>query len=242
VSSEQNPDLVRVREQRERERRQSQAEYREAVAPVLQALAEAGFPVPEVMALSRTYSDYRPAIPVLLHWLTLTSHPRVKESIVRALSVHWSKSLAVAPRIDEFGQAKGACYKWAVGNALEVLAGDDVFRELVELACDHQHGKAREMVVMGLGKMKNPEVVDALIGLLRDEQVAGHALCALRKLKPVQARPYIEPFVQHPRSWWRNEAKQALVAIDRARARREGRAAPPEVSHIESSVDTGSTA
>ena len=54
--------------------------------------------------------------------------------------------------------------------------------------------------------MKNPAAVDILIGLLPDEDVQGHAIAALRKLKPLKARPYLEPYTHHPNAWIRREA------------------------------------
>jgi HEAT repeat protein len=64
--------------------------------------------------------------------------------------------------------------------------------------------------------VKNPAAVDILIGLLPDEDVQGHAIAALRKLKPLKARPYLEPYTRHPNAWIRREAKGALMAIAKA--------------------------
>jgi len=46
-----------------------------------------------------------------------------------------------------------------------------------------------------------------------------YALAALAKLKPPSARPYIEPFLKHPKPHVRNEAKKALARIDKAGGR-----------------------
>jgi hypothetical protein len=51
------------------------------------------------------------------------------------------------------------------------------------------------------------------LGLLGDEEVAGYALMGLGKLKAPEARPAIEPFVGHPTTWVRKEAKKALSRI-----------------------------
>ena len=73
------------------------------------------------------------------------------------------------------------------------------------------------MVAVALGNMKDPRAVDVLIELLEDEEVAGHALLALGKLKSSKAKPYIEPFLGHPKAWVRKEAKRALAKIDKAK-------------------------
>jgi HEAT repeat protein len=105
--------------------------------------------------------------------------------------------------------------KWAAGNALAEVADDRVFDDLVELATDKHHGRAREMVAVALGNMRNPRAVDVLVDLLADEEVAGHAIMALGKLKAVTARPHIERFLQHPKAWVRREATRALAKIDK---------------------------
>jgi HEAT repeat protein len=53
--------------------------------------------------------------------------------------------------------------------------------------------------------------------LLKDEEVAGHALIAIGKLKADKAKSYIKPFLEHPKSWVRKEAKRALAKIDKAK-------------------------
>jgi HEAT repeat protein len=107
--------------------------------------------------------------------------------------------------------------KWAIGNALCIVADDSVFQDVVALARDERHGQAREMVVEALANRRYPQAVDVLCELLADEEVAGHALVALGKLKAACARPQIEPFLNHSEGWVRKEAKRALAKIDRAK-------------------------
>ena len=198
-----------------------------AVSPVgggspralLAELAEAGFPVASLTELRTSGLRYRAAVPVLLRWLPLTSDRQVKEDLVRALSVPWARPVAARPLIDEFEgvdervDPAGTGLRWAIGNALSIVADDSVFDELVRLVQDRTCGKARQMVVVGLGRSKRPEVVPVLIRLLDDDDVSGHAVKALAKLGAEEARPALERMVSDPRSWVRNEAKKALVRL-----------------------------
>ena len=70
------------------------------------------------------------------------------------------------------------------------------------------------MLALAMGRMKNPKAVEILVGLLGDEEVVGHALIALRKLNAVEARPFLLPFLKHPKAWVRREAIKALNKID----------------------------
>jgi HEAT repeat protein len=71
------------------------------------------------------------------------------------------------------------------------------------------------MVVLALANMRDSRAVDVLLGLLDDDEVAGHAVMALGKLKAGKARPAIEEFLKHPKPWVRKEAKKALDKLRR---------------------------
>jgi HEAT repeat protein len=211
---------VNSAEERERERLARVARNKLDAAPVLAALRAQGFEIETVADLFNRKLNYQEAIPTLLDWLQRVTNPDVKEDIVRALSVKWAKDTA-APKllVTEFERAEdptGAGLRWAIGNALEVLANDDIADGMIRLATDRRYGKAREMVVVGLGKLKNPRVTDVLLNLLSDEEVVGHAVMALGKLRARGARSRIEPLLNHSKPWVRKEAKKALASIDKA--------------------------
>jgi HEAT repeat protein len=190
---------------------------KEASKPILVELSQAGFEVESISDLYNKHMVYRRAIPLLVQWLPWVENLAVKESIVRALSVPWAKR-TTAPKllVDEFRkQVSNPGLQWAIGNALSIVADDDVLNDVIGLIRDKEHGKAREMLVVSLGNMKTPGVENLLIELLDDEDLAGYSIMALRKLKSQKARPVIERFLTHPKSWVRREAKKALKRIDK---------------------------
>ena len=216
---EADPEYKARMEALELEIQANRREFAEAERPLVKDLNRIGYGAVSVEQLRNSRSSYRSAVPVLLDWLTKMEHPRVREAIVRALSVPWAKPLAALPLIEEFKRTSSFSdpgYGWVVGNALSIVADDSVFEELASLTRDKKHGGSREMLAVALGNMKDPRAEDLLMELLDDEDIAGHALMGLRKLKAVKARSKIEPFLKHPRTWWRNEAKKALAAFDKA--------------------------
>jgi HEAT repeat protein len=216
----QNPEYVaRQRELAERSRRNVE-EYREAAAPLLAELAAAGFVVQSVSKLHQKRFNYESVVPLLVKWLPLMSNPRVKESIVRALSVPFAQEAAPL-LVEEFRRAdpEPNGLKWAIGNALDVVGNDAVMDEMIDLATDQSHGKAREMVVSGLGNMKDRRVVPILIDLLKDEEVFVNAMVGLARLGATSARSSIEPFLKHPKPYVRKEAKKAIEKIDKVARR-----------------------
>jgi HEAT repeat protein len=141
----------------------------------------------------------------------------VKEDVVRTLSIPWAAPAAVPALIAEFRRAddpQGDGLRWAIANALAVTADDAVFDQLAALATDKQYGKAREMLVLALGNCRDPRAVDVLLTQLGDDQVVGHAVMALGKLKSKVARSRIQELLNYPTKWVRAEAKKALAGID----------------------------
>lgn len=216
----QEPAFICQREERERLRKQAIELHKRASTPVLEEFARAGFKVEgiaDVYQLKSNYMKYKDAIPILLHWLPRLSHVAVKEEIVRALTDKQAKPVAAAILIEEFRRADRSwqSYKWAIGNALLVVADESTRQDIIELVKDRRHGRAREMLAVALGNIRDAPV-DVLIDLLNDDEIAGHALMALGKLRAQKARPHIQRFLRASQTWIRNEAKRALAKLDKA--------------------------
>jgi HEAT repeat protein len=187
--------------------------------PILAELRGVGLVAESLADLRESGVQYRDAIPVLLRWLPRVSDPRLKGEIVRALSVPWAKPLAIRAMIAEFREVSveddpsGLGLRWTIGNALSVLFDDAHYEELVDLAMDHRFGRAREMLVLGLAKSKNPQVVGVLLALVDDSGVDGHAIQALAKLRAAAARPAFEAKLDDTRAWVRKTARKALEKL-----------------------------
>lgn len=189
---------------------------------VCKALERVGIYVNSVYDLVNSRASYAPAIPVLLEMLQEVKSDRMIEGVARALTVKEARGIAARPLIDYFRNyiatnrsEEGA--KWAVGNALSIVADDSVFDDLVEIARDKRHGGARDVLPRALANIRKPIVVDILIEFLEDEDMAGRAISALGKLRAKKAKRKIERFLSHPKAWVRTEAKRALAKIDKTK-------------------------
>jgi len=165
-----DPGYVAAAERRARGINRAINDYNMAAGPLKAELAQAGFPVDKVSDLFYMRYDYRPAFPILMKWLPRLENLDVKEEIVRALTDKWARPVAARPLIEEFRGApvgnefRLLSYKWAIGNALAMVADDSVFDEIVELIRDQRHGWSRDMLCKALGRMKNPQVDDSGFG------------------------------------------------------------------------------
>lgn len=190
--------------------------------PVLADLAKSGFQLEYLEELFCKRFNNKSTVPVLLKWLPLVDNLAVKEVIVRALSVSWAKPIAQKPLLVEFNKLINNSeteIKWAIANALSIVATDESYNEIVNLLQDPRSGSAREMLTLALGNMKNPQAEDILIDLLEDDLVAGHAISALGKLRSTKAYNEIKKFQNHPKSWIRTAAKRAMVKIEKSKAK-----------------------
>jgi HEAT repeat protein len=139
--------------------------------------------------------DYAAAAPILILWLPRAQTPLVKERIVRSLTGEKAAIPdALGPLVEEFRRADEDewALKWAVGNALATLADASIVDDLVELAADRRHGKSREMLMDALARTKDERALDLLVELVNDDDMAGHAISALRSLGPKSSLPYLE--------------------------------------------------
>jgi len=205
--------------EREQARRKRVEQNRLDAKPLEEAIRKLGVDISSLDDLVNRNFDYKIAVPLLLDWLPRVQNQDVKSAIVRALTVKFAKPEAAKPLLKEFMQAQvssGGDIKWVIGNALSVVADDSVFDELVALLRDRRHGRDREMLAWALGNMKNPRAADVLIEMLDDEQVAGHAIAPLGKLKAIRAKGRLEQFLNHPKAWIRKAAKTALARISKA--------------------------
>jgi hypothetical protein len=212
-----DPEHLRRMQIQKDAQREASEQHRHATLPIIEGLKAAGFSVDSLDELRSSGVPYKAAIPVLLKWLSLVAESGSKESIVRALSVPWAKPIAARPLVDEFKkQPEGmSSLKWAIGNALAVVAENSITDDLFEITRDKRHGKAREMVVVALGNLSDPRAVEVLMNLLDDDEVCGHAIIALANLKAREAVPQIERFTKHPKPWLRKEAKKAISKLTR---------------------------
>jgi hypothetical protein len=210
---QEDPEYQASMRLREQEQRRNVESYAKAAEPVLRDLEASGFRMSSVGELRWQRSRYDTAIPALLRWLPRISDRHVKEDIIRTLSVPWAKPAAGPALIDEFKKAEDSGIQWAIANGLEVVADDSLFEELVELVQDKRYGKAREMLAVALGNMKDPRAIGVLMGLLDDEDVIGHAVIGLGRLRAPAARQRLEALTSYPKDWVQEEAKKALAAL-----------------------------
>jgi hypothetical protein len=119
-------------------------------------------PVRSISDLVNTRDNYSDGIPILVRYLRKVQHPIMVSGIARALTVKEARGTE-APRIvlDRLRQTSpsptqaGDEYqaRWALANALTVLADRSLARELSELVADSGYGDVKERLEAALKNM-----------------------------------------------------------------------------------------
>jgi hypothetical protein len=166
--------------------------------------------------------------PLLIEIFNRLSDPMLKLEVAQKLALS-SKTpeveklllAAFAEDVPSSALARDS-YRWGLASVLESIASKQSTNvsSYLEFATDgEKYGKSREMIVLALAKLDGATIDDALIGLLADDGVYGHAIIALGKRKSEKALPSIRRFEVDPKPWVRKEALKARSRIERATKR-----------------------
>jgi HEAT repeat protein len=212
LAAENPRNFEKLKEMAERDRRNSE-EFRTNAGPILEDLRKVGCysNPPEAIILSPATSPV--IVAVLIQHLDRPYIKTLKERIIRALNARPARGIASKPLVAEYhrlSEEQDPSLRWVIGDTLSDIADDSILEDIEVILRNPNNGKSREMFVLALARMKHPRSLTLLVEMLKDEQLAGHAIIALRKLKAAAARDKIMPFLSHPTPWIRKEAKKFL--------------------------------
>ena len=79
-----------------------------------------------------------------------------------------------------------------------------------KICLDIKAKRGRRSFVMLLGKKRYVIYAESLVSLLPDEDIDGHIISALNKMRASQYSTQILPYASHKITWIRNEAKRYI--------------------------------
>jgi len=150
---------------------------------LLADLKDVGVQVESVWDFVNTADKYPAAIPVLLRHLVVPYSKRIKEGIVRALTVDYAGPEVLRELIKQFQEQSddsANSLKWVLGNAISEVATPADAETMIELATNPIHGDARDMITQRLprvvkNKVRLLEVLQRLVGDKKMEKYARRA-------------------------------------------------------------------
>jgi HEAT repeat protein len=150
--------------------RDAEEKERQETAGLRAELAAVGIDIDLVWDLVNSRRSFPEAIPILLKHLGRPYDDRTREGIARALTDkvarRYARELIEAFQVED--DSKHHFVKWAIGNALTVTAARNHLPEIINLALDPKHGKARAILLLILHRSTKPEAKAAILQLLSD--------------------------------------------------------------------------
>ncbi len=111
---------------------------------------------------------------------------------------------------------------WGIGEEIRQLISNSKKEmnksqsdEVLKICLDNRAGRGRESFVMLLGKTRYSAYADEISALLKDDDVDGHVINILYKMKAFSYGEDVKPFLNHNRTWIKNEAKRYLIACEK---------------------------
>ena len=182
---------------------------------LVRRLRNVGIDVDDVWELVESDEPYPSAIPFLLEALhgSAPADVHFREGVVRALSIKQARPVAAAALVHEMRRQQehdDVYVLWAFGNALSIVADDDVYDDIVQLARNRSLGRAREMLMEALGRMDNSGATPVLLEFVDDDEVDGQVVIALSR-RADAPRDVFERFADDDRDWVRRAARRRLT-------------------------------
>lgn len=202
-------------------RQQILAESAAAAQPIIDSLQKAGFDVQSLGELKES-EYYRRAVPTLIEWLERTLHSGTKFALLGLIlksgvrPMPYGKLLAAWEETSDLTDYDHS-FKWQMASMLERIADKLPIDDLLRVVKDKRQGKTREMLVIGLGRVKDPRAVSSLVYLLRNGDLVAHALEGMRKHNVPEAIPVVEQYIKSDNALIRREAKKTLLKLGKVR-------------------------
>jgi hypothetical protein len=183
---EKDPEWVARNAESEARLKERQEQSRREQAVLLGELRSIGFHVESVWDFVNTAEKYPGAIPVLLRHLNLPYRKRIKEGIIRALTVNYAGPDVLRELVRQFREetdGRGNSLKWVLGNAISEVATPADAETIIALATDPTHGQARDAITDNLPRVVKDKVRlrEVLQHLMQDEQMEPYARRAGRR-------------------------------------------------------------
>lgn len=151
-----DPEWVAREREREAKKQAAALKFRAEEEPIIADLAKVGFEVGSVWDLVNTNKNYPAAIPVLLDHLCRPYHERIRNGIIRAMTVKEAKGIAGAAILDELRREVDSENRWVLANALTVVAERKDIAAIEALHSDPAYEDVRERLGKALKNLSKP--------------------------------------------------------------------------------------
>jgi len=200
------------------EKAQRRAERKALIAqieePLLAELRELGIDVRYVSELCQP--ENVPVSPevvsILLKWLPLVSHDRVKDAIIRAVGAS-REPFDGKPLVECFLADRGdESLRWPIANTMAVAKPTGIADWLAGAVRERRYGTARQLLFTALARHAKRDVALPILRELVDE-MPGHIAMALARIGDSSDADMLESRRDRGEAWERKEIDKAVRKI-----------------------------
>lgn len=176
--SDKDPEIIRKREQVERERQERVGRLTAEQTQLLEDLKEVGFNGKSIWDFVNSHEPYPEAIPVLLEHVQRvpTYSETTLTGLIRALTVKEARGLfnkiALKMFREDIHEPKVNGVRWCLANALTVVSEITDVDVMIEFLRDRSHAGARAPFPKALTRFigRRPDIVEVLDSLCDDSE------------------------------------------------------------------------
>lgn len=190
-----------------------------AQKPLLQDLAQAGWPCSTVWDLVNERSAYPELLPILMRHFDMPYHKRTRDGIIRSLTVPYGGNELAEFLVDRYKKESDDSIRIMIGNAISVSAQEAQLEQIRRFVDQEKYGESRIFLLSALARLDGKAAIPVLRRFLKPGQVLrAQAIIELGKLKAEEAEAEIAPFVKDPDPYVREKARAAIKKISKATA------------------------
>lgn len=132
-------------------------------------------------------------------------------ALIRDLAVSgYDRNLIIELILKQFWMIPRPSNLWEYSDMLYSLQDYSFLSEYITIVSDSSFGRARQMLILLLGKSKSEEILPILIKLTDDRTVYGHALEALSNFRGERIDKIMEKYIACETKWVRDIANEYL--------------------------------
>jgi len=209
-----DPAYVKKRGAQEDARVLRGAEISLITRPLLQELAEAGYPVTSLDDLLTRYAPLPPAIvTLLLDSLSEVTDTAVQEQMVRALGAS-AGAFDGTSLITVFQNTHSAGLQYAIANTMAQADVRDAAHWILDAVQNPANGTARQMLALAAARRNPPMLANPVLLELLDD-LPGHVALALAESGQLSELEALETKYTTTAGWEKQQIGRAISAIRR---------------------------
>lgn len=208
-----DPRYVAKIRQKHEMRDDANLQYQAQVAPILHELEQIGLHA-DLYELVQKYGPLsEKTVQLLLKWLVKSNNEKVIEGIVRVLGAP-QKPYNGTNLVKIFKKTESEILRWIIANTIAEARPTHINAWLAEAVLEHSYGKAREMLILAVARILEP---DTAISLLKQnaKEFPGFVAKAFAECGDKSVVDFLNELKNDSNAWEQKEIENTIHLLNR---------------------------